>query len=213
MKIDLIGQTFGRLTVIGIARHAKHGLSTKWRCKCECGNVVDVVTNHLKSGHTKSCGCLTMRYGKANGSGRELHGMAKTRIYGVWSAMRDRVYNPTSKYYHRYGGRGITIAEEWDSFIAFRDWSYEHGYKDGLEIDRIDNNKGYSPENCRWVTHAINLQNTHRKQEAIVNGTPIPLAELAKKYGVLYRRVYQMHKRGKNGDEIASKLAKEMSAR
>lgn len=204
---DISGQKFNKLTAIKPAQYATHGKCTKWLCKCECGNETVVSYTHLKAGHTQSCGCLRQKYGKASARG-EQHGMSRTPLYNVWVAMKARIFNPNNRYYHYYGGRGLTINDEWLSFGAFSEWAIANGYKKGLDLDRIDNEKGYAPENCRWVTHGVNLQNTRRKQEVLVNGERIAIAELAKRYGAPYIKVYQMHKRGTAADVMVERLQK-----
>lgn len=199
MKRDIAGKKFGKLYVVKLHEHAKHGTSPKWLCKCECGKMTVVTSDHLVSGHTKSCGCSKRKYGKAT---QENHGLSRTPLYKVWQAMRDRVYNSNNRFFYRYGGRGITICEEWNSFLAFNEWANKNGYEKGLDIDRINNSLGYGPSNCRWVTHAVNLQNTHRRRTVKVNGVDTPLAELAKQCGTKYNYVYNQYKNGKSGDEI-----------
>lgn len=147
-KIDLTGKRFGKLTVIGEAGH--RGKELAWLCQCDCGNKTVVIGNNLKRGHTKSCGCLQVTH-KATG----------TRLYTIWQRMKDRTLNKNSHAYGRYGKRGITLCDEWrDSFEAFRDWALSNGYKDTLSVDRIDNNRGYSPDNCRWVN--VKTQSNNR---------------------------------------------------
>lgn len=158
---DLVGQKFGKLTVvsrgndyISPGRHKHHA---QWHCVCECGNKTLVSSNQLLSGKTKSCGCLR--------TGNLKHGGSHDRLYRVYYNMIDRCYNQNSATYSYYGGRGVCICEEWlKSYASFKEWAYSNGYDDTAEygkctIDRIDVNKGYSPDNCRWVDMKVQSNN------------------------------------------------------
>lgn len=165
---DLTGQTFGRLTVIGRAGKLSNGAAL-WRCKCECGQIKDASTSHLTGGFVQSCGCLnrektserTVKRCTTHGDSR--HGKYK-RLYGVWHNMRDRCLNPKHHAYSSYGGRGITICQEWSDYTTFKSWAIGAGYNPDapygeLTLDRIDCNKGYSPDNCRWVNMKVQADN------------------------------------------------------
>jgi len=114
-----------------------------------CSSEVEkTISNGKKS---KSCGCR---------KGSITHGLSKTRIYSVWRDIKRRCYDPSVKAYKNYGERGIQVCDEWMNFIVFYKWCLSNGYDGKLEIDRIDNNKNYNPENCRFVTKTINLRNS-----------------------------------------------------
>lgn len=162
--IDLTGLKIGRLTVLGIAYRNKHR-QIVWKCQCECGNIHYVIGQQLRLGKCLSCGC----YEKENLShlmeNRIKHNFKKDPhkrfIYGIWKGIRRRCYDTKDKRYNRYGGRGISVCKEWkENPIAFVEWALSHGYKRGLQIDRINNDGDYSPENCRFVTNKENHHNS-----------------------------------------------------
>ncbi len=144
---DYSGKRFGRLTVLEHVGYDKHGRA-QWRCLCDCGKETTVASSNLRAGYTRSCGCLFQEMNK----GITRDGNKASKLYMIWAGMKDRCLNPNNKKYARYGGRGITICQEWMKFEPFMEWSLSHGYMGGLSIDRIDNDKGYYPENCQWTT-------------------------------------------------------------
>ena len=153
---DLTGKKFNRLTVLGFA--GRQGKNYYWECQCDCGNIRQVQAQGLRRGSTKSCGCYN----------REIitkHGLDGDKLYHVFNSMRNRCYSVNNKSYHNYGGRGITICDEWlNDPSSFFKWSLENGYSDDLTIDRKDNNKGYSPEHCQWTTEIEQHNNTRRNR-------------------------------------------------
>lgn len=120
-----------------------------------------------------------------NGQYVKTHGMRNSRIYRVWCSMKSRCYNENNPSFPYYGGRGIVLCNDWkNDFGAFNQWAMNNGYQDGLTIDRIDNNKGYFPENCRWVTQKIQNRNYSRNHLLTYNGETMCLVDMAKKYGI-----------------------------
>lgn len=183
--IDLTGKKFGRLTVLKRAKN--RGKDVFWLCQCECGNQKEVNGSKLRGGKTKSCGCLKkdMSFDEKYGFVRKTHGMSNTRIYRIYNKMKLRCYSKTNSAYKDYGGRGITVCQEWlDDFMNFYNWSMENGYSDDLSIDRINNDKGYSPENCRWATKKKQANNTRSTVFLTYKGETKPASEWSKITGI-----------------------------
>ncbi len=157
-QIDLTGQRFGRLVVICENGRAK-SRHVLWSCRCDCGNEVTVDGVHLRRGDTTSCSCLQReRVSECNTK----HGMRNTRLYYVWQNMLTRtgaIKGANERLKRDYIDRGITVCDEWKTFENFRDWALSHNYSGGLQIDRIDNESGYSHSNCRWVSPRENCRN------------------------------------------------------
>ena len=155
-KLNLVGQIFSRLTVISEDPVRQHG-AVKWICLCECGTILSIYSTSLKSKKTKSCGCLNIEVARETNTS---HGYYKHPLYIKRKAMIQRCYNPNHSKYKYYGGRGITIHSEWlTNAKAFVEWGLSNGYKKDLEIDRRNNDKSYTPDNCRFVTRSINCIN------------------------------------------------------
>ena len=189
--IDLTGQRFGRLTVIKLDHFKMKGVHKRpyWLCICDCGNEKIVTSGTLRNGMTRSCGCFqreqaTKRQYKGNPHRR--------RLYGVLRKAHERCEDPNSEFYKNYGARGITVCDEWsgseglDNFIK---WASENGYREGLTLDRKDNDKGYSPENCTWETRKHQSNNKRNNVWITMNGETKTLAMWCEYYNVPYGRV------------------------
>lgn len=156
---------YGRLSIVREGPSYRMKANTKsgtralrtMECVCDCGKSVTVLVSNLRRGHSLSCGCLR---NESTSKALTTHGMAGRRVYNTWAHMKQRCNNPSNDAYKYYGERGITVCKEWErDFLSFYQWAICKGYNDTLSIDRIDNDKGYFPENCRWadaVTQAAN---------------------------------------------------------
>lgn len=190
---DLTGKRFGRLTVIKRGENSKHG-NAKWICNCDCGkrNVL-VFGKHLCSGHTKSCGCIRIEaeYNKT-------HGKAYTRIYETWSGIKRRTSSRNRKNrkdYKHY--KNVGMCEEWkNDFESFYKWAMDNGYEENLTIDRIDNNKGYSPDNCRWATPKMQSNNKSDNHIITYKGEAKTISEWAEITNIEYQTLFHRIKNG-----------------
>jgi len=156
-KINLIGQRFGRLIVLRDTGK-RCWRYVVWLCKCDCGRLTEVLNNNLRTGCTKSCGCLQKEIVKKINT---IHGDTKegkaVRLYRIWRSMKSRCYNPNHNSYKYYGGKGIKICDGWkNDYLAFKSWALANGYKDDLTIDRINPDGNYCPKNCRWIPKSEN---------------------------------------------------------
>lgn len=183
---EYIGNKYGRLTVVeylGVING-----NSKVLCRCECGNERSVRVAELKNGHTKSCGCFQKEVASTR---IKRHGEAKTRLYRIWTKIKDRCYNERNDRYESYGGRNITVCDEWrNNYESFRNWALNNGYKDGLSIDRIDVNGNYEPSNCRWATVAEQNRNKRNNHYLTYKGETLPIVGWAERTGIKPSTLY-----------------------
>lgn len=192
--IDLTGQKFNRLSVVRFS-HVKKG-HYYWECICECGANATVESYKLKTGKTKSCGCLNRELTTQRNIDATKHGLSRTRIYGIWRAMIDRCHNTKNNHYYLYGANGIKVCEQWLNVESFYDWAINNGYADDLTIDRIENSKDYCPENCRWATVLKQASNKRNVTLYTVRGITSTLPAICNKFGMNYWTVRGRIKRG-----------------
>jgi hypothetical protein len=160
------GDKFNRLTAIEPAGHEEWGARRAlWRFRCDCGTEHTARVEGVRSGRTKSCGCLKIETTAAMGRANITHGLEGTRIYRIWGAMLGRCENPKHYRFEYYGGRGISVCDEWHDIHRFREWALTNGYADDLTIDRFPDKDGnYEPTNCRWATWSEQALNRRKKR-------------------------------------------------
>jgi hypothetical protein len=201
---NITDMRFGRLVAVRDA--GSNGHRRLWLFRCACGNEVTRTIESAKQSKTASCGCWKSGYGnRGRRPASATHGMTNTRLHSIWGNMRQRCGNPNNYRYDDYGGRGIRVCEEWNAFEAFAAWASANGYADNLQIDRIDNDRGYSPDNCRWVTAAGNMANQRKSLRYVVFGEEMGMAEIESRFGI--RRAtfrFRVEKLGLLPDEAAT---------
>lgn len=198
---------FGRLVVIRRDEDniAPSGYRTPtWLCMCDCGNKVTVRGKSLTGGVTQSCGCLAKELVSERASKHHGYG---TRLYPIWNSMRQRCNNPHNQAYKNYGGRGISICDEWDDFAVFREWALANGYDENASrgectLDRIDANGNYCPENCRWVGMREQTNNRRKTVFITYNGKTLPLTKWADETGIRYSALWERYKHGVEPAEL-----------
>lgn len=193
--IDLVGQTFNALTAVKlIGRRNKH---TVYLCKCKCGKETEVLSNNLRRGHTKSCGCESEKNKAKFVESSTSHGLSNHPLFESWIGMRNRCYYKKHNRYKNYGGKGITVCDEWkDNFQAFYDWAIKNGWEKGLSIDRKKNYLNYCPENCKFSTTGEQNRNRTSNKQITIEGVTKILIEWSEVSGVKYETI---RKRLKNG--------------
>lgn len=187
--IDKIGQKFGYLTIVDVSKGAFH-------CVCDCGREHNVTYYKLFNGEVKSCGVKGCEYAHSLRKGcanHVKHRKSNTRLYSIWNGMKSRCYRTDNRNFRNYGGRGISVCEEWrDNFEVFEEWALSNGYADHLTIDRINNDGNYEPSNCRWATRSE--QDANKRVRALraykdlyvweINGVKKSIIEWCAEYGL-----------------------------
>lgn len=165
--VDITGEKYGRLVAIRSTENRTKSGGVVWLFKCECGKYKQISANSVRSGLVRSCGCIVIK-----------HKMAGTRLYNIWTDMKQRCYNSNYYEFHLWGGRGIIVCEEWrNDFQAFYDWAMNNGYSDDLSLDRIDSTGNYEPSNCRWASAKEQARNTSHNRKIIIDGVAKLLCE------------------------------------
>lgn len=186
---DLTGQRFGKWYVI--SRASNRGKAVMWLCHCDCGKEKVVHGTSLKSGASTNCGCGRIE------KHRKTHGLTKHPLYRVWQRMKGCTHSPSHQDYDNYGGRGISMCDEWKTdFKNFYDWSMNNGWEKGLEIDRINTNGDYEPSNCRFTDRKGQMQNTRRTHIITYNGETHSITEWAEKLGMNRNTLYNRLQHG-----------------
>lgn len=194
---SFIGQTFGYLTITGFGglrkrQDGRNRVVANWKCKC--GKIGMGTFTDIKIGHTKSCGCYReVRTKEAN----KTHGFSYHPLFHVYEGIKDRCYNPKSKHYKNYGGRGIKICDLWlSNKEVFFKWAIDNGWIKGLELDREDNNGDYSPFNCRFISKTLNQRNKRNNRIINYKGQKKTLSEWCIDFGLKYTIILKRILRG-----------------
>ncbi len=180
---DYIGNKYGRLTVLEIINKNYKGANRNFlKAICECGNIIEILPAQVRHGHTKSCGCI---FKEMIINRNKTHGLATHTLHSIWSTMKGRCYGEYSIGYKHYGGRGITVCDEWkNDFMAFYNWCMANGWEKGLHIDRRENNGNYTPDNCRIVTQKVNNNNKRNNVSVTIGDKTKNMSQWHKEDGI-----------------------------
>ena len=193
------GEKYSRLSAI------EEVDNVKWLFECDCGNQKVASKYDVKRGHTQSCGCL---HKEMLSKARKTHGEADTRLYFIWENMKKRCTKPNSDRYKNYGGRGISICDEWFDYTIFSKWAKESGYNDSLTIERIDIDGNYQPNNCTWITQEEQAKNRSTNKWVYIEGIKYSPYELEEKHNIPVKTIYARIARGDEGEAVIRPLGK-----
>ncbi|MDG1315205.1 MAG: hypothetical protein P8P29_06765 [Flavobacteriaceae bacterium] len=195
------GDKFGRLTITGDPyRISAKDRSYKYECLCECGNIKHIRRSELKKGTTNSCGCIRKEQLIARNTS---HGDSKSRLYEIWSGIKKRCTNPKAHNYIRYGGRGITVCNDWfNSYESFKKWALLNGYSDTLTIERKNNNLHYTPDNCKWATVKEQNRNKRSNVNITYQGKTQILSDWANELNIKRQTLSKRYHKGLTGVDL-----------
>lgn len=194
-QINLTNQRFGRWSVLDLSHHSETAKDTYWNCQCDCGAIKPVSGNSLRRGKSTSCGCYRAEV-------KTPHGMFQTPTYNSWSTMKQRCLNSNATDYDKYGGRGITVDSNWNTFEGFLKDMGER--PDGMTLDRRNTNGPYSKENCRWATNIEQQNNKTDNHRIEYNGAVYSPQQLASELSIPVHTVYSRLSRGFTPEEICN---------
>jgi hypothetical protein len=202
IRKELVGERFGRLVVQKASHKDKYG-KWHWNCFCDCGNITVVSGCSLRNGLTSSCGCWRKDH---LSEVSYIHGFGKTNIARIRAGIIQRCYNPSNKAYHNYGGRGITMCDEWKKNpLTFYRWAMANGYEKGQTIERINNDGNYEPENCRWATQKEQCNNTRHNNLITFRGETKTIGDWAKSIGTSHGTIaYRLKEKWTDEEALTS---------
>jgi hypothetical protein len=190
--INLVGQKFGKLTVLERAPSRPNVRGAFWKCKCDCNLIIVTAAGDLKRGHTTQCRLCAIEQRRVKNT---THGDSQTRLYDCWKAMKRRCEDEKQDGYKFYGARGIKVCEDWHDYFKFRNWALQNGFEEDLEIDRIDSYGNYEPSNCKWSTELEQQRNRRNNVSIMWNGETHILIEWSEMLGIkldtLHKRLYK----------------------
>ena len=194
---DLTGKRYGRLTALKLDHIANR--KSYWLCQCDCGNTKVIRSDCL--GTTLSCGCLKKEQDLINFDVKYNHKLTHHPAYFIWDAMMNRCYSKKHRHYKDYGGRGITVCDEWKDIKNFCKWMDDNNFEKGLSIERIDVNGNYEPDNCCLIPKSEQAWNRRDTLKIIHNGKVVPLAKEARRLGLSPHTVGNRYYKGERDYE------------